>query len=219
MQETHAQETYHGAEQSPGHYGQHYGGAGEHTRVFGSLACVLGVVAACTILPARVGVLSFVLHRDVGKALLPALVAPLLFGAIFVGVALWKGRERAAAGAAKLPENPLRLGSAIQMVILFQAVLWLLELAEERLGELGVVGSAAVVGLTDMDALTYSATQLARDGLAADLAARSLVVGMISNTLFKATIAAALGSSGFRPRVLAALGIFVALFAAGLVWL
>ena len=29
MQETHAQETYHGAEQSPGHYGQHYGGAGE----------------------------------------------------------------------------------------------------------------------------------------------------------------------------------------------
>jgi uncharacterized membrane protein (DUF4010 family) len=183
------------------------------------IALALGVVAACTILPARVGVLSFVLHREVAMALFPALVAPLLFGAIFVGVALWKGRERAAAGAAKLPENPLRLASAIQMVILFQAVLWLLELAEERLGELGVVGSAAVVGLTDMDALTYSANQLARDGLAPDLAARTLLVGMIANTVFKATLAVALGAGGFRPRVLAALGIFVALFAAGLVWL
>lgn len=183
------------------------------------IALALGVVAACTILPARVGVLSFLLNREVAMALFPALVAPLLFGAIFVGVALWKGRERAAAGAAKLPENPLRLASAIQMVILFQAVLWLLELAEERLGELGVVGSAAVVGLTDMDALTYSANQLARDGLAAGLAARTLLVGMIANTVFKATLAVALGAGGFRPRVLAALGVFVALFAAGLVWL
>lgn len=182
-------------------------------------ALALGVVAACTILPLRVGVLSFALHRDTGRTLLPALLAPLLFGAIFVGAALWKAREPSPKGAAKLPDNPLRLGSAVQMVVLFQVVLWLLDLAKERLGELGIVGGAALVGLSDMDALTYSTSELAKHGLAPELAARALVVGMIANTLFKGAVAAALGSGAFRLRVLAALALFAALFAVGFVWL
>lgn len=184
-----------------------------------STALALGVVAACTILPIRVGVLSFALHPEVGRALLPTLVAPLLAGAVFVGVALWKARTKGEKGEAKLPDNPLRLASAIQMVVLFQVVLWLLELAKERFGEGGIVGSAALVGLTDMDALTFSATELAKGGVAPAIAARALVVGMISNTLFKATVAAVLGTGGFRLRVIAALALFAVLFAAGLLFL
>mgnify|MGYP001558022216 CR=1 FL=1 len=179
----------------------------------------LGVVAACTVLPVRVGVLSFALNRDIGLALLPALALPLLAGLVFIGAALWQARGRSESGTAKLPENPLRLGSAIQMVLLFQAVLWLLGLAKERLGEGGIVVGAALLGLTDLDALTFSAAELARGGLAPEIAARALLVGMIANTLFKATLAGALGAGGFRPRVLAALGLFAALFALGLLWL
>jgi uncharacterized membrane protein (DUF4010 family) len=182
-------------------------------------ALALGVVAACTVLPVRVGVLSFALHPEVGRALLPALVAPLVGGAAFVAVALWKARTKEPGGDAKLPENPLRLGSAIQMVLLFQLVLWLLDFARERLGESGVVGSAALVGLTDMDALTFSATELARGGVAPAIAARALVVGMISNTVFKAVVAGILGAGGFRLRVVAALVLFAALFGGGLLWL
>lgn len=179
----------------------------------------LGVVAACTVLPVRVGALSFALNREVGLALLPALALPLLAGLVFVGAALWHARGLSASGTAKLPDNPLRLGSAIQMVLLFQAVLWLLGLAKERLGEGGIVGGAALLGLTDLDALTFSAAELARGGLAPEIAARALLVGMTANTLFKATLAGALGAGAFRPRVLAALGLFAALFALGFLWL
>ena len=183
-------------------------------------ALALGVVAACTVLPFRVAVLSAVLHRETALALLPAVVLPAAAGLVFVGVALWRGREeKGPAGKATEPKNPLRLMGAIQMVVLFQVVLWILHFVRERLGESGVVGSAALVGLTDMDALTFSATELAKNGIAPSVAARSLLIGMISNTLFKAGVAGALGGAGFRLRVVAALGTFAALFAAGLFFL
>jgi uncharacterized membrane protein (DUF4010 family) len=179
----------------------------------------LGVVAACTVLPLRVGGMSFLLQREVGVALLPALVAPFLFGACFVAAALWRGRRHERAGEAALSTNPLRLGAAIQMVVLFQVVLWALDLVRARLGESGIVGSAALVGLTDLDALTFSATELARGGVLPQVAARALLVGLVANTLFKAAVAGAVGAGRFRPRVLAALGAVAALFALGFLWL
>lgn len=184
-----------------------------------SQALALGVVAACTVLPVRVGVLSYLFHPETGRALLPTLVLPLLAGAVFVGAALWRARTRGKKEEAALPKNPLRLGSAIQMVVLFQVVLWLLELARDRFGETGIVGTAAILGLTDMDALTFSSTELAKGGVAPAIAARALVVGMIANTLFKAAMAAVLGAGGFRLRVVAALALFALLFLAGLLWL
>ncbi len=179
----------------------------------------LGVVAACTVLPLRVGGMSLLLHREVGLALLPALVAPFLFGVVFVVAALVRARRHESAGEVALSSNPLRLGAAIQMVVLFQVVLWVLDFVRERAGESGIVGSAALVGLTDLDALTFSATELARGGVAPEIAARALLVGLVANTLFKAALAGVLGTAAFRIRVLAALGTVGALFALGLLWL
>ncbi|MGE0638698.1 MAG: MgtC/SapB family protein [Thermoanaerobaculia bacterium] len=182
------------------------------------LGLALGVVAASTVLPLRVGVLSWVLQRDVGRALLPALVLPLFAGAVFVGAAIWRSTRGGEEIEAQLPASPLRLGSAIQMVVLFQVVLWVLGAVRERLGESGIVGGAALVGLTDLDALTFSTTELAKGGLDPTIAARALLVGMIANTTFKGALVAALGASGFRLRVLTALALFAGLFALGLLW-
>jgi uncharacterized membrane protein (DUF4010 family) len=177
-----------------------------------------GVIAACTVLPVRVGVLAAILHRETALALAPVLALPIVAGGLFVGWSLWRGgREKA--GAAELPKNPLRLGAAIQMVVLFQVVLWLLDAARERLGDRGIVGGAAILGLTDLDALTFSTTELAKGGLAPAVAARALLVGMLSNTLFKAALAAVVGAASFRWRTPAALALFALLFAAGLLWL
>ncbi|MDQ1347716.1 MAG: hypothetical protein QG573_1089, partial [Acidobacteriota bacterium] len=55
--------------------------------------------------------------------------------------------------------------------------------------------------------------------LTAQAAARGLLVGMLANTAFKAAVAAAIGASAFRVRVLAALAVLGALFTVGLFWI
>lgn len=90
-----------------------------------------------------------------------------------------------------------------------------------------MLASSALLGLTDMDALTFSLTELAGqaapEGGAATVtsaaAARGLLVGMLANTIFKATVAVALGASAFRLRVAAALAVLGALFAVGFLWI
>ncbi|MEO8195341.1 MAG: DUF4010 domain-containing protein [Thermoanaerobaculia bacterium] len=192
----------------------------------GAKSLAVGVVAACTILPVRVGVVSLALNPAVAWALAPALVLPVVAAAVALSFAWF--RKPQGVGAPRLPENPLRLGSAIQMALLFQVVLWLLGALREQLGAAGLVASSALLGLTDLDALTFSLTELASRGLSADgtagaltasSAARGLLVGMIANTVFKAGVATALGANAFRLRVVAALALLGALFAAGFLWI
>jgi uncharacterized membrane protein (DUF4010 family) len=178
---------------------------------------VLGVLAAAAVMPARVGVLSAVIHAPLARALLPALVPALGFGAGLVGWVWWRSRRgrTTKAEAPPPPDNPLRLGAAIQMTVLFQIVLWVLAAVEGRFGERGLVGSAALLGLTDLDALTYSASRLAAAGSDLSGAARALVVGMAANTAFKLVVAVALGGGRFGRLAGAGFVAYLAAFALG----
>lgn len=161
-----------------------------------------GVLAASAVLPVRVLALSAVVHAPVARALALPVLPSVALGAGVVAWALWRRRGAAAPltppAAPAPPDNPLRLRAAIQMTLLFIVVLWLLAAVRERFGEGGVVGSAALLGLTDLDALTYSASRLAATDGTAAAAARALLVGMLSNTLLKAVLAAGLGGGAYR---------------------
>jgi hypothetical protein len=80
-----------------------------------------------------------------------------------------------------------------------------------------VIASAAVLGLTDVDALTLSMSKMGGDPALVGLAARAIVVGIIANTAMKLGMALLLGSAGFRWRVAAGLLALGAALAAGLV--
>jgi uncharacterized membrane protein (DUF4010 family) len=94
--------------------------------------------------------------------------------------------------------NPLALGSALQMAVLFQAVLMLVHLARVTRGASGVFASAAVLGLTDVDALTLSMARDVARTTSLETAATAIAIGVLANTLLKAAIAAAFGSMPFR---------------------
>jgi uncharacterized membrane protein (DUF4010 family) len=175
----------------------------------------VGVLAASAVLPVRVLVLSGVLNLEVARTLAPAVLPAILAGAGAVALAL-RSRDRSATREEVLPGNPLRLTAAIQMTLLFVAMLWLLAAVRERFGSAGLLGSSALLGLTDLDALTYSMSRLADSGTPAATAVRALLIGMISNTAFKAVLAATLGSPGFRRVSLIGLAVFGAALGAGL---
>lgn len=175
----------------------------------------LGVVGACTVLLPRVLVVSLALSPPVAGHLVPFLLAPLIIGSALV-VLSFSRKHYHHAGGAQVDHNPLRLGSAIQMTLAFALVLLAVPMAERLWGASGVLGSAALLGLTDMDALTYSMSRFGSTSGDAPLAARAIAIGLLSNTLLKLALVLIIGSGSFRPRAGAGLAVLALATLAGL---
>jgi uncharacterized membrane protein (DUF4010 family) len=178
----------------------------------GSLA--IGVVAACTVLIPRVLGMTLVLSPPVALELAPYLAPPLVVGSVFVAWAI--RRSRPAPATQPLPDSsPLGLWSAIKMALAFQLALLLFPAIQGLWGHAGVLSSAAVLGLTDMDALTYSMSRLGSGG-EVRLAAQAIMLGILSNTAVKLMLVLSLGSPVFRRAASPGLFALAAATAAGL---
>ena len=177
-------------------------------------ALAMGVVGACTVLLPRLLVVTALLNPALARALLPLLLPPLAVGVALLALAQWRDHRVRTAAAAPAPpgrrsaleHNPLALASALQMTVAFQLVLFAIGWVESHVGARGVLASATVLGLTDMDALTLS---MARYGTGAQLpvAAFAIGVGVLTNTGLKLALAAAVGRGAFRPRAVAGLAL------------
>ncbi len=152
----------------------------------------LGVVAACTVMYFRVFAALAVLNLPMALQLAPRLALPAAVG---VAVVLL-GLRRSPPADSGLPAsgNPLELGAALQMAALFQAVLYVVYWAHEYGGGAGLITSGALLGLTDVDALTLSMAR-ASEYRAAPIA---LLAGVFSNGVLKLAVAAIVGSGPFR---------------------
>ncbi len=156
----------------------------------------LGAVAANAMLYPRVLVATAILNRAVVVPLALYLALP---GLVAVVAATLGVRRSPPDGAPEVAlQNPLQLMAALQMAVLFQVVLMAVHLAGEVWGQSGVLTSAAVLGLTDVDALTVSMARGGAETSSPALAATAIAVGVLANTGMKLGIAMIFGSSGFR---------------------
>ncbi len=181
-----------------------------------SRALAFGTVAGNAMLYPRVLLASFVLNPALLPSLAPMLVLPW---AIAAGGAVWGIRRSGADGISGAPSGqPLQLVSALQMAAMFQAVLMLVDLARQTWGEAGLLTSAAVLGLTDVDALTMTMARGLPATVPVTTAAFAIALGIASNTALKLVLAVALGARAFRTIAGAALAaMLVAVLAA--LWL
>ena len=184
----------------------------EDTALAGSLGA--GVLAANAMLFPRVLLATTVLNPSLARLLAPRLVPALAVAAVTV---LWALRRPHPEGDVPVvTENPLKVGAALQMTALFQVVLYAVDAARGAFGALGLLASGAVLGLTDVDALTVT---MARGG-APDLAvaAQAIAVGVLANSLLKLAIALVVGGPAFRVGTAPALAAIAAAVGAGLLW-
>ncbi|MGH9602058.1 MAG: MgtC/SapB family protein [Terriglobales bacterium] len=187
----------------------------EQEKIRGPLA--LGVVAASTILLLRVLTATTVLNAPLMGALLPYFVAPFLVGVVTLLPLLRRNAPQPR--PPEVVKNPLQLGEALQMALLFQVVLFGVHAMQARFGDAGLFASAAVLGLTDMDALTISMARSTAGGAPLQVAAQAIVIGIISNSVLKTLLAVVLGRGRFR---LQAGGVLLAITLAlvvSLIWL
>lgn len=178
----------------------------------------LGVIGACTVLLPRVTVVSTILNPEVATRLLLVLSPPLLVGIALVLLAVRRPGPSASTAPKSETRSPLGLWSSIQMAVAFQVVLIALEWVQRQWGMGGLITSAAVLGLADMDALTLAMNRMASDASTARLAATAIGVGVLSNTLLKFTLTVVLGNAPFRRVASVGLLLLAAASAAGL-WL
>lgn len=164
----------------------------------------LGVIGASTMMYFRVVAASAVLNAAFARALLPYLATPALLGTLICVYGLWRTRKAGKNGH-KDSANPLQFRSALQMAALFQVVLFAVRGMSERFGNAGLLASGAILGLTDVDALTISMAKSAANGEMLPVAALAAVVGILSNNVLKLGVAIIFGRE--RYRILAAAGL------------
>jgi uncharacterized membrane protein (DUF4010 family) len=179
-------------------------------------ALASGALGANTVLFPRVLLSSLVLAPPMAAALWPACVLPTVIGVVLT-LRGWRDAGHAPERVDR-DHNPLQFGSALQMTLIFQLVLFSVAFAKTHFSSQGIYGTAALVGLAEMDALTISMAHLTSSGTAAELTARAVTIGLIANTFTKLVITLIVGRGSFRP--FAAVGLtLMGLALAGALWI
>jgi len=162
-----------------------------------------GALIAGAVAWLRTAALAWWVSPAMTRMLLPALVA----GALVQGAAAWylaRGADGAPPKAGT--KNPFDLLAVLKMALLLAAVALAAELAAARFGGYGLGIVAAISALADVDAVTLSMGDIARGTMGVRVAAQSVLIAVLANTIAKSGYAIALGGREFAWRFAAGSG-------------
>ncbi len=180
--------------------------------------CAVAIVVACSTMFARVVAVVAVVDRPLLSTLVWSLgtMATVGFGA---SVLLYFKTRRdeikdgdSTSAEKKTREdgvslrNPFELKQAVTFGFLYGGVLFVAKAAQMYLGTGGLYASSILAGLTDVDAITLSVTDLHRSGLATPVAATAITLAAVTNTIVKSTMAITIGGAVLGKTVASILG-------------
>lgn len=167
------------------------------------------IMIASTIVFARILFEVAVVAPEILTGLLPPLAAMMgLMTLIAAASYILAFRQRK---TALIDEEPSELPAALVFGVLYAVVLFAVAAVKEYSDERGLFVVAALSGLTDMDAITLSTAQMIKaDRLSIATGWRMILVGGMSNLLFKAAAVAVLADRRLLWRILVMFGIALA---------
>lgn len=166
-----------------------------------SSSFALGILVAWTIMFFRVLIAVAVINAELARRLamgIGMMGAVSLLSCAF----LYTRRETGEKASVKSGSNPFELGEAVKFGLLFGLVTVVAKAAQVYLGSAGLYIAGAVAGLTDVDAIALSMANLASQADMAVVAARTILIAIMANTLTKTSMAASVGSPELRRRIL-----------------
>ena len=161
-----------------------------------------GILLAGATMWLRLLVLVLLIHNELALRLAAPL---LLLAATVYAFAFWFWRQREEMSDNPVqPEtsNPLDLATAIKFGLLLALIGFMATLLQSRVGDSGVYLLALVSGITDVDAITLSLSQLAHKDLALEVAARGILIAGLVNSLVKGLLALVVGGRRLGMHVL-----------------
>lgn len=166
-----------------------------------SSSFALGILVAWTIMFFRVLIAVAVINPGLARRLgmgIGIMGAVSLLSCAF----LYTRRESGEKASVKSGSNPFELGEAVKFGLLFGLVTVVAKAAQVYLGSAGLYIAGAVAGLTDVDAIALSMANLAGQADMVGVAARTILIAIMANTLTKTSMAASVGSPELRKRIL-----------------
>lgn len=182
----------------------------------GAALAALVIVIASGVVYGRVMAEVAVIAPGHLGTMLPPLAAMLGACVVIAVVLAMRDGDRKAPAAEQ--GNPANLRTAIVFAAVYAVVSFAVAATQAEFGVTALYPVAVLSGLTDMDAITLSTSQLVTEGrLQADTAWRLIIVASLSNFLFKGIMATVIGGRAlFRhlaPAFVAALVAGVAILA------
>jgi uncharacterized membrane protein (DUF4010 family) len=158
------------------------------------------IVTASTIVFVRVLVLvGATSPAFLSEAVIP--VAVMLVAMALPAIWFWFSARRETS-AMPAQENPAELKPAILFATLYAIVLIATAAAREFFGQGGLYVVAILSGLTDMDAITLSVSQMVSSGkVSSDTGWRVILIAAMSNLVFKGGMVVAIGDRTLAKRV------------------
>jgi uncharacterized membrane protein (DUF4010 family) len=173
-------------------------------------SCQLAVLAANAIMPLRVVVIVLAVSPVTSRSL----AAPMVAMSLVLVLAAWRaGRAARAARPARAADrelpvtNPFALLPALKWGAFLCTVLLVAHFARQWLGDAGLLATAAISGLADVDAISLvCARDVVAGGLSSNTAALAITIAVMSNSVVKAGIARISGGKAFGRGIGFALG-------------
>ncbi len=155
---------------------------------------IIGVVLANGTMLIRILLEVFVVNQNLFIGLLIPLLSLAAITAIF-SYFLWQ-REKGSASSIKLG-SPFTIKPALKFAAAFAVIIALVKVADIYLSTQGVYAVSFLSGLVDVDAITVSLSQLAKNGVAAKIAHNGILIAALTNIAAKGALAWWLGGKKF----------------------
>ncbi|HEX5688892.1 MAG TPA: MgtC/SapB family protein [Roseiflexaceae bacterium] len=183
-----------------------------------SSAFALAIVVAWTIMFVRVVVIVALVNWDLARSLALTL-GWVASASVMASLILWRRSRSSQTGVVAAGANPFELSEAIKFGLLFGVVTIAAKAAQVYLGAAGLYLAGALAGLTDVDAISLSMANLATTSPdSVKLAAFTIVIAVISNTLVKTGMAAFMGAPPLRRSVVGVTLLLCAAAGAGMLF-
>ncbi|MAP53354.1 MgtC/SapB family protein [Altibacter sp.] len=168
------------------------------------------ITAASTIALARILVeVGIVIPEKLPQIMLPILVEFVIMILLCIGLFYIINKD---GGDDEMPEpkNPAQFKSALIFGLLYGFILLAVAFTKEEFGNNALYIVSIISGLTDVDAITLSLSQLMKgDGLEVSTGWRLILLASLSNLLFKGIMAAVLGTRRLAKWVAISFGISI----------
>lgn len=148
------------------------------------------IAIASTIMLTRVLIVTAIFNIDLTRALAPAYLAATLIGILYSYLLYRRSVHRDTAPQSTDPvTNPLQLSEAIKFALLFGIVYGALTLTRTHFGVTGIYLLSLLTGITDVDAITLSLSELtSKELLTLTPAMFGIVIASVANSGFKLSI-------------------------------
>lgn len=168
----------------------------------------LAIVLACTVMLGRVAVVVLMLDAALFGAILLPLLVLAVPGVAYAVWSLWTGSKKKS--QIEMPEvaNPLSLSMAFKFAAIYAVIVFMVKAVTQYSSSgAGLYWVSFISGLTDMDAITLTLSQMGVKGsLTIAVLAKAIILAAVSNTLLKFLFALAAGSSELRREMVLSLG-------------